>query len=113
MKAIISLAAAVAAVALAAATPTPVRAQLAERAETVSFADLNLGDPADARRFDRRVARAAESLCGPVSDVDPAGKNAARRCRETASLQVDAALEKVRQTAARARHAKPQQSASR
>ena len=112
MKAIISLAAAVAAIALTAASPAPVQAQLAERAQAVSFADLDLGDPADARRFNRRVARAAESLCGPVSDADPAGKNTARRCREGASAQAGAAMARARQTAART-NAKPQQSASR
>ena len=112
MKAIISLAAAVAAIALSAATPTPVQAQLAKRAQTVSFADLNLSDPSDARRFDRRVARAAEILCGPISDADPAGKNTARRCREDASAQAGAAMVRARQTATRTT-AKPQQSASR
>lgn len=47
---------------------------------TVSHADLRLDRPSDVRRLDRRIARAAERVCGTASDADLAGRNAVNRC---------------------------------
>ena len=49
---------------------------------TVSHADLQLDRNADVRRLDRRIARAAEAVCGTASDADLAGRNAVIRCRD-------------------------------
>jgi UrcA family protein len=53
-----------------------------DRSELVRFADLDLGSERGARLLDRRIAVAATALCGPMSDVDLAGKKIIRRCRE-------------------------------
>lgn len=39
-----------------------------ERAETVSYADLDLSAPADMRRLERRIRAAAARACAPVAD---------------------------------------------
>jgi UrcA family protein len=54
----------------------------ADRQAVVRYADLDLSRPADVRALDRRIRVAAEAVCGAGSDIDPAGKNAIRRCRE-------------------------------
>jgi UrcA family protein len=62
----------------------------------VSYADLDLSTDDGARRLDRRIRTAVETVCGPTSDADPAGKNDVLRCRaETlafARAQRDSAL---------------------
>ena len=40
----------------------------------VSYADLDLASAAGRTRLDRRIRAAVAYACGPVSDVDPAGK---------------------------------------
>ena len=53
-------------------------------AQVVASADLDLASQGGVRRLDRRIAAAAADLCGPMSDADPAGKDAVRRCRRDA-----------------------------
>jgi UrcA family protein len=49
--------------------------------QVVTFADLDLSQPAHQRKFDRRVATAIANVCGLTSSANPAGNNAVRRCR--------------------------------
>ena len=69
--------------------------------QAVSTAGLDLRRERDVRRLDRRIASAAASLCGPMSDADPAGKNAVRRCRMDAAASAVGA--RTRLIAAQAR----------
>ena len=48
----------------------------------VRTADLDLSTAAGQRRLDHRLANAARDVCGEASDVDVAGKNEVRRCRD-------------------------------
>lgn len=50
------------------------------RISHVRTADLDLRSEAGRRQLDRRLIDAAREVCGPVSDVDVAGKNRARAC---------------------------------
>ena len=52
-------------------------------ARIIAVADLDLGTPDGQRQFDVRVARAAIELCGEASDVDLAGTNDVRACRDS------------------------------
>jgi len=65
-------------------SPAGAEARAGEQTQVVRFADLDLGSEDGVRTLDRRIASAAAAVCGPTSDVDPAGKNKVRRCRETA-----------------------------
>jgi UrcA family protein len=47
----------------------------------VSFQDLDLGSVRGRAALDRRIARAAEEVCGTASEADLAARNAVRRCR--------------------------------
>src|SRR3954454_11190649 len=49
----------------------------------VRTADLDLSTQAGKRALDHRLANAARDVCGTVSDVDLAGKNKVRACRDT------------------------------
>lgn len=48
----------------------------------VSTADLDLSTDAGKRALDHRLVNAAREVCGTASDVDLAGQNKARACRE-------------------------------
>jgi len=75
---------------------TPARAQVANQSvKVVSFADLDLRKRQDLRKLDRRIATAIASVCGPTSNVDPAGKNEARKCRLATADQVVAARDRI------------------
>jgi UrcA family protein len=52
--------------------------------KAVGYADLDLASDSGRRQLDRRIRVAVENACGPTSDVDPAGKNFVRRCRDEA-----------------------------
>ena len=58
---------------------------------SVPTADLDLATPAGVAALDRRIAASIRSLCGATSDVDPRGKNEARRCRNAAQRSIAAA----------------------
>lgn len=64
-------------------TPAPLFAQQ-PRAMNVSIvhtSDLDLTSKAGQQALDHRLVNAAAEVCGPVFDVDPAGKNHVRACR--------------------------------
>ncbi|MFL6830361.1 MAG: UrcA family protein [Sphingomicrobium sp.] len=48
----------------------------------VHTADLDLATDTGRRVLDVRLAHAAREVCGTASDVDLAGKNEARKCRD-------------------------------
>ena len=56
-------------------------------ARVIVVADLDLATPIGKRQFDVRVARAAIDLCGEASDIDLAGKNDVRACRDSVLAQ--------------------------
>lgn len=64
----------------------PALAQEPVTAETnisvVRTIDLDLRSSEGQRTLDRRLARAAREVCGAASDVDVAGKNDVRKCRD-------------------------------
>ena len=69
--------------ALAALLPTAATAEpLAIETVTVSIADLDLASPAGQRALDTRLHRAVIDVCGEAADVDLAGRNAVRACRD-------------------------------
>ena len=79
MKKMITLAAFAAAFLVAPAQAQSGSAQPASL--SVEYSDLDLSNPADVRRLDRRIEIAAEQACGPVSSADPEGRIEVRRCR--------------------------------
>ena len=48
----------------------------------VSTADLDLSTETGRRVLDHRLVNAAREVCGSASDIDLAGKNKVRACRE-------------------------------
>ena len=66
----VSMLGAVAATAATLAFATPAAAAQTESQVAVSYADLDLGQPADAARFDRRLRAAAAEVCGPDNAKD-------------------------------------------
>ena len=56
-------------------------------ARIIPIADLDLASPSGQRHFEARVARAAIDLCGEASNVDPAGRNDVRECRDEVLTQ--------------------------
>ncbi len=48
----------------------------------VRTADLDLRSAEGRRKLDQRLANAAREVCGTASDVDVAGKNDVRKCRD-------------------------------
>ncbi len=77
----------------------------APRVKSVGFADLDLTTRGGVRTLDRRIASAIKEACGTMSDADPAGKNAVRRCRKDAALQVVARRDQVVEARAARRYA--------
>lgn len=75
-----------AAPALAEAAPQTIR--------IVRTADLDLTSRSGARALDARLVQAAREVCGTASDVDLAGKNQVRACRQ--AVLADARLQGAR-----------------
>jgi len=48
----------------------------------VRTADLDVRSAEGQRKLDQRLANAAREVCGTASDVDVAGKNDVRKCRD-------------------------------
>ena len=71
MKKMITLAALAAAFLVAPAQAQSGSAQPASLA--VNYSDLDLSNPADVRKLDRRIEIAARTACGPTSSADPEG----------------------------------------
>ena len=53
----------------------------AEPNRSVRYADLNLASPEGRAQFDRRIASAAEALCGSAHSSDLGGQSEVGRCR--------------------------------
>ena len=81
-----------------AATITPTVAQAFEPVTVTSIvqtADLDLSSASGQRELDRRIVRAARTVCGEASDVDLEGKNAVRDCRSATIAQASAQREQL------------------
>ncbi len=89
---------------LSALAATPALAQAVPSAETrvvVRTADLDLGSAAGKRTLDRRIAIAVVEACGETSNVDLAGRNEIRRCRDETSSAVAANRDRLVELASR------------
>ena len=78
---------------LSALVATPVLAQSEAPAENrivVSAADLDLASAVGQRALDRRLAHAVIEACGSESNIDLAGSNDIRRCRDETSAAIAA-----------------------
>ena len=83
---------------------TPALAQAAPSAETrviVRTADLNLGSATGQRTLDHRIAIAVVEACGETSNVDLAGRNEIRRCRDQTSASIAADRDRLVELASR------------
>ena len=83
---------------------TPALAQAAPSAETrviVRTADLNFGSAAGQRTLDHRIAIAVVEACGETSNVDLAGRNEIRRCRDQTSASIAANRDRLVELASR------------
>jgi UrcA family protein len=67
-------------------------AAAAEDAVFVSYAGLDMSNPADAARFDRRLRIAAEDYCGQVPGTDVRLFSRVRACRDTVVANAKAEL---------------------
>ena len=85
MKNAIRIALASALITAAAIKAAPALAEPIAAEQNISFvrtADLDLRSGAGLRQLDERLAQAAREVCGEASNVDLAGKNAIRLCRD-------------------------------
>lgn len=78
---------------LVAAVAAPATAS--PRSIAVSYADLDLSRPAGVAALDRRLARAADAVCGPVDARDLRAMSAARACRTAALSSANAEAKPV------------------
>lgn len=79
--------------ALAAVLPlVPATAETPARMQVVRFSHLEIASPTGRAKLDRRIHRAAATVCGTASDFDLAGQNEARRCRTAAVASANRAL---------------------
>ena len=62
-----------------------------EPTQVVRFSDLDLASKKGLRTLDRRIAAAADRLCGKKSDLDLRGKRIIRRCRQAVIANASAA----------------------
>ena len=87
----------------AASLSAPAMAQDApdQRAQVVSYADLDLSSEAGRRALDRRIHVAVKEVCGTASDADVAGKNQVRRCLVDTHAQLSSVRGKALELAAR------------
>ena len=67
----------------------------------VRTADLDLSSASGQRSLDRRIASAVVEACGTASDVDLAGSNDVRRCRDETKAQIAADRERLVELASR------------
>ena len=88
----LSLIGAVAATAATIAFATPAAAQAEERA-AVSYAGLDLSNPADAARFDSRVRAAARKVCGFERSNDMRVHQQNIACQKSAMAQAHADIQ--------------------
>jgi UrcA family protein len=69
--------------------------------QVVSYADLDLRNPAGISELKRRVRAAVREGCGAASDADLEGRNRVRRCRDIATQLASTKLERAIATARR------------
>jgi UrcA family protein len=88
---IVSALGALAATAATVAFATPAAAQAEEeRSVTVSIAGLDLSNPTDAVRLDRRLRAAAQIVCGPDERMDVRSHHEAMACQKSALARANA-----------------------
>lgn len=73
---------------LSIATPALAQSTL----ERIPMHDLDMSQRSDVSRFNHRVDRAIDALCGRPSAFDPGGQKNIRACRLEAQSQVDAQM---------------------
>lgn len=74
----------------------PAHAELgAPRSVVVSFADLDLGSEAGQARLDRRIAYAAETVCGPVDMMNYQSRQALAACETDAITRAKGGMVQV------------------
>jgi UrcA family protein len=93
-----------AAAATCAAIPAPAQHPGSPLQYMVTHADLDLSTRRGIRRLDQRIRSAVRLACGPLSDVDPAGRNRIRACRR--ALMAEAHLQRDQAIAARSGESK-------
>lgn len=76
-----------------AAMAAPVAAQADLETRVVAVADLDLASDSGRQALNRRLTRAVIEVCGAASDVDLAGKNDVRACRNRTLAEARAAGE--------------------
>jgi UrcA family protein len=76
-----------------AALTSPVMAQADLETRVVAVADLNLASDSGKLALNQRLTRAVIEVCGTASDVDLAGKNDVRACRDRTLAEARAAAE--------------------
>ena len=85
----------------------PVAAQTTAVHVPVSSAGLDLATPHGMAALDRRIWRAAEKACGPVSSLDLVGSNVARRCATRAAAAARPQRDRLVAAVARVEVARP------
>jgi UrcA family protein len=85
------------------AVPALAEPALSRAVSVVRTGDLNLGTAKGQRELDRRLVIAAGEVCGAPIDVDPAGRNDIRLCRQSVLTEARAQSEAL--IAARATNA--------
>lgn len=78
----------VAAMLLAAVLPGAAVAQASFPAVHVSYADLNLHNPAGIKVLDRRIASAIRAVCPDANSIGPWSAATAARCRKAKLAEV-------------------------
>ncbi len=79
---------------LAAAAPLSA-APLETITRTVTTADLDLSSPVGVRTLEARLTLAINDACGAAADVDLAGRNAVRACRQDTRAGVAAERDRL------------------
>ncbi len=72
----------------------------AQNISIVRTADLDLASKSGREKLEHRIVIAAYDVCGGASDVDLAGKNAARACRADVLSKARATSEQLASRAA-------------
>ena len=63
---------------------------------TIQLADLDLSRPGDARKLERRVARATEAVCGSYLQARDGVEDRIARCRADVARQLEPQLAALR-----------------
>ncbi|HEX4738657.1 MAG TPA: UrcA family protein [Allosphingosinicella sp.] len=90
---VLSTLGALAATAVTLAFATPASAQEETRTVVVSFAGLDLANPADAARLEQRLHGAARQVCGPDEGTDLRARRDMDICQKTALVRAHAEVQ--------------------